>query len=361
MLKKSIGSETSNEQIIKIDKENNSNKKTNWLKKQGFGLSAIVYLFGKWNCSAATMIMCQKMMKLDEDIAHKAVQGFEGGILGCGSTCGVALSGALGLGLFNDDLLQNEDIKIDEQIIHQVGKYIQLYEKKANTTLCRKRSNVDFWSRWGNIKYLVFPNNTIRCAVSISDSVKNIFDLKEEKILEGQTSSLKNNTETFHCAKSVLKGVRKNTGIGNDLIERISIVLDGGVGLQGGACGALTGAIMAVNMIMGLNMNNESLKGSIKAYFGARIFHYLKTKEASESTYTDLLLDYIKLFKKQYKSIECNKITNTRFTDWDSFQNHIKSSNNCKEIVQFSINAISEILIQLKNDTRIPGENKSPI
>jgi hypothetical protein len=293
--------------------------------------------------------MCQKIMKKDEDIVHKAIQGFEGGILGCGSTCGIALGGAIGLGLLHDDLLQKGDINTDEQIIHIAGKYIQLYEKKAHTTLCRERSSVDFWSRWGNIKYLVLPNNYIRCAISISDSVKNIFDLQENKIQIEQAKSLKNNTEIFHCAQAVLKGVRKKTGIGNDLIERISIVLDGGVGLQGGACGALTGAIMAVYMTKGLNMNNESLNGSLKAYFGDRLFHYLRTQEIdNESKHIDLLLDYIKLFRRHYKSIECAKITNTQFTDFGSFQGHMKSSSQCKEIVQFSIETISEIFNRLK-------------
>jgi hypothetical protein len=324
------------------------NMRVNWLKRQRLGFSAILYLFSKWNCSAATMIMCQKIMNRDEDLVHKAIQGFEGGILGCGSTCGIALGGAIGLGLLNDDLLQKNDIKLDEQIINLTGKYIKLYEKKAHTTLCSKRSNVNFWSRWGNIKYLILPNNYIRCSISISDSIKNIFDLKENKIKADQTKSLKNNTETFHCAKSVLEGIREKTGIGNDLIERISIVLDGGVGLQGGACGALTGAVMAVYMIKGLNMNDESLNGSLKAYFGDRLFHYLRTQKIdNKSKHIDLLLDYMKLFKRQYKSIECDKITNNKFTDWEAFQNHMESSNQCKEIVQFSIDTISEVFNHL--------------
>ncbi len=105
---------------------------------------------------------------------------------------------------------------------------------------------------------------------------------------------------------------------------------------------------MAVHMTKGFNMNNESLNGSLKAYFGDRLSHYLsKTKISNESKHIDFLLDYIKLFKRQYKSIECDKIINTKFTGWESFQTHMESSNQCKEIIQLSIDTTSEILNRL--------------
>ena len=63
-----------------------------------------------------------------------------------------------------------------------------------------------------------------------------------------------NHDEPIHCAKLVLEGIKKQTGIGDDLLENLSFIFDGGIGLQGGACGALAGAIMGINLVMGMSV-----------------------------------------------------------------------------------------------------------
>jgi signal transduction protein with GAF and PtsI domain len=56
----------------------------------------------------------------------------------------------------------------------------------------------------------------------------------------------------------VLKGIKEQTGITNERLENLSFVFDGGVGLQGGVCGALAGAIMGINILVGMNFKNLS-------------------------------------------------------------------------------------------------------
>ena len=87
--------------------------------------------------------------------------------------------------------------------------------------------------------------------------------------------------ESIHCAQRVLKGIREHTGVGDDLLEQLSFVFDGGIGLQGGACGALAGAI------------------------------------------------------------ECQTITGQKFSGWSDFQDFISSSDKCIGLIEFAKNQAS--------------------
>ena len=70
----------------------------------------------------------------------------------------------------------------------------------------------------------------------------------------------------MHCAQQVLKGIKEQTGIGDDLLEQLSFVSDGGIGLQSGACGALAGAIMGVNLLIGMNVRDMTYCEILKAF-----------------------------------------------------------------------------------------------
>ena len=83
------------------------NSSTDKRSRSYWGLKAPACLFRKWNCSAATMQICQDMVSRREDTVVKAVAGLEGGIVSGGSTCGVVSGGALGIALMHDEALQN--------------------------------------------------------------------------------------------------------------------------------------------------------------------------------------------------------------------------------------------------------------
>ena len=55
------------------------------------------------------------------------------------------------------------------------------------------------------------------------------------------------------CAESVLLAVAEHKGITNELIPKIATGFCGGISRTSGMCGALSGAVMAVNMIHGRN------------------------------------------------------------------------------------------------------------
>lgn len=62
----------------------------------------------------------------------------------------------------------------------------------------------------------------------------------------------------FCCAESVLMAVADKQNIKSDLIPKIASGFCGGISRTRGMCGAVSGAIMAVNMIMGRQSPNQS-------------------------------------------------------------------------------------------------------
>jgi C_GCAxxG_C_C family probable redox protein len=66
----------------------------------------------------------------------------------------------------------------------------------------------------------------------------------------------------FFCAESVLQAIAENQGVHSDLIPRIATGFCSGISRTGGMCGAVSGAIMGINLIAGRNSPAESLEGS---------------------------------------------------------------------------------------------------
>jgi len=62
----------------------------------------------------------------------------------------------------------------------------------------------------------------------------------------------------YFCAETVLMVVAEREGIKSKLIPRIATGLCAGVSRTSGMCGALTGAILALNMIYGRDLPQES-------------------------------------------------------------------------------------------------------
>src|SRR5512135_3170894 len=66
----------------------------------------------------------------------------------------------------------------------------------------------------------------------------------------------------FFCAESVLLAIAESRGIQSDLIPRIATGFCSGVSRTGGMCGAVSGAIMGINLVAGRSSPAESLEPS---------------------------------------------------------------------------------------------------
>jgi len=90
----------------------------------------------------------------------------------------------------------------------------------------------------------------------------------------------------FYCAESVLLAIAESQGIHSDLIPKIASGFCSGTSRTGGMCGAVSGAIMSINLVAGRNSPDESV----------------------EFSYT-LIQKLISRFEKQYGSVNCRQLT----------------------------------------------------
>lgn len=72
----------------------------------------------------------------------------------------------------------------------------------------------------------------------------------------------------FNCAQSIFSAFAEEFGISSDLALRLSAPFGGGMGRQGEACGALSGALM----VLGLRYGQDRPEGKDEMYRIAREF-----------------------------------------------------------------------------------------
>ena len=89
----------------------------------------------------------------------------------------------------------------------------------------------------------------------------------------------------FFCAESVLLAIAESQGIRSDLIPRIATGFCSGISRTGGMCGAVSGAMMGINLVAGRNSPVESIDLS-----------YALTQKL------------ISRFEKQFGSINCRQL-----------------------------------------------------
>ena len=89
----------------------------------------------------------------------------------------------------------------------------------------------------------------------------------------------------YFCAESVLLAIAENQGIQSDLIPRIATGFCSGISRTGGMCGAVSGAIMGINLVAGRSSPSESIE-----------FSYTLTQKL------------ISRFERQYGSVNCRQL-----------------------------------------------------
>lgn len=64
----------------------------------------------------------------------------------------------------------------------------------------------------------------------------------------------------YYCAESVLLAIAESKGVHSPLIPRIATGFCSGLSRTGGMCGAVSGAIMGINLVAGRSAPTESLE-----------------------------------------------------------------------------------------------------
>ncbi|MBC2703336.1 MAG: C_GCAxxG_C_C family protein [Desulfobacula sp.] len=286
------------------------------------------------------------MIERQEDRVLKAFTGLEGGMVASGSTCGVVTGGALGLALMHDNVLKERGIAAEVAVLSLIGEYIRWFEESFGSSFCRERSGVDFYTTMGQLRYFLPGDRVGKCLWHIRGAMRQLH-IYQEKDLPGMGLEPKEiQSEPIHCAQAVLRGIRDRTGIGDPLLERLSFIFDGGVGLQGGICGALAGAVMGINLLLGMDIRDTSYFQTLKAFVVGHI-NLLLEKPIGEPEPFGVGKSVVQRFRKEAGATECHTITEKAFSDWNNFQGHISSSDKCTGLIELATTEASNAIKRL--------------
>ncbi|MBN2105644.1 C_GCAxxG_C_C family protein [bacterium] len=127
----------------------------------------------------------------------------------------------------------------------------------------------------------------------------------------------------FYCAESVLLAVAEHYQIQSDIIPKIATGFCGGMALKDGYCGALTGGVLAINIISGR-----------------------KDPDIAVDTNFRLVQQFLERFHNKYHSRYCTEILQcnlsraeelTRFRSSDMIET-------CKQVVEETTGMVIEVL-----------------
>ncbi len=287
----------------------------------------------------------QDMYGIPNDTVLKAVTGFEGGVVACGATCGIVTGGAIGIALNHADFLKQEGERANKAILEKTGAYVEWFEKRFGSCRCRAQTGIDFYSAYGQLRYF-FPGEKVAgCMLKIRRAARYLYDFRQfcPKSVAGAENSLNLSNHSVHCAVNVLEKIRQKTGIGDDLLETVAVSLDGGVGLSGNVCGALAGAVMGINLLLGLDIRNISFATTVKAFvIGHLNLLGRDIPDAREPFAVGRHL--ITRFRERAGGVQCSSITGRRFNGYEEFQAVMASSDRCAQLIEYASElAICEI------------------
>lgn len=277
-------------------------------------------LFRTLNCCESQIIPFQNAIDLDYDELLKAVTGLAGGVYNRGSTCGVIFGASLNLAMLKNNELESWSPGDEFSLLNQVAEYAEWFEGEFGGSLCRDRTELDFQTIRGKVGLLI-PKKARGCVKQSALSLKYLLNVTNNKNTES-CSTYK------HCATDVLREIRERTGVGDKTIEQLVIVLDGGIGMSGGGCGALAGGLIA----LGLQFGNEHTKED--AFKLRNIFRTIPRKF---SKITNELIDQ---FEERYGSLECEGIVGKKF---DGFDDYLNQRDECQPLVNWIIENIIDI------------------
>lgn len=280
----------------------------------------------------------------------------EGGGLSEGSTCGVVSGGCLALALAHlGELLESDEGKV-EALYRRMRDYTAWFEQSFGSTLCRDRCGADLRKASGFADYIFTGKVFTRCVNHIGKSVLKLiemvnFPLEKKGDREGGEASAGMTAAPVAggtglpvgglCAAPVLHHIREETGKGNRFLEDISIALDGGIGLSGGLCGALAGALLPLGEAWGIDPRSEGVFGTLRFFVRGHLNLYAGRGEKGLWAMGNPLA---RGFRRRFGSLECRELTGQAFAGRDDLEDYVRNSDVCREIRDWCVEETLRIL-----------------
>jgi C_GCAxxG_C_C family probable redox protein len=137
--------------------------------------------------------------------------------------------------------------------------------------------------------------------------------------------------------------VGEETGVPTGGLVRLTAVLNGGVGFSGGICGALAGAVMAVNSIFGMEVRNSSLPRNVRDFIVGHLNLILKRPMGMPEPF-GLGREIVSRFRIEAGSIDCSEIVGRSFKDIAEFDDFYSKSDRCRKLIDFASNITCRVI-----------------
>ncbi|MEW5733633.1 MAG: C-GCAxxG-C-C family protein [Thermodesulfobacteriota bacterium] len=286
------------------------------------------------------MEVFQDMIGMPRDRQLRAATGLEGGVVANGSTCGVVTGSLLGMALDHEAEVQQAGEAGRAAVMEKAQEFTRWFGEAYGSTLCRGRTNVSFYTPSGQLRYFLLPDKIARCCSHISGSFRRHFQERQSlPAISGDPPVAR-----FHCAQAVLERVAARTGVEDPVTLRTSYILSGGAGLSGGACGALLGAVLAINLVLGLDIRNTPYLATFRPFVVGHLNLLRRgTTDCGEPFAAGRLVT--RHFRRATGSLECAEILGRRFSSYEDFCRHTRGTD-CDRIVGFAADAAVAVLDQ---------------
>ncbi|MFZ5572135.1 MAG: C-GCAxxG-C-C family protein [Thermodesulfobacteriota bacterium] len=278
-----------------------------------------------------------------DDTLLKAVTGLEGGCVASGSTCGIVTGGALGIAQAYACAPTGAEYN-QMAALHAAGEYANWFRNRYGTTQCGERHGVDFHTVYGQLRYFLSIPKILKCFSQAGHAINHLTFRTHRSPSPAESHwPSSGNSGDRHCASEVLRKVREKTGVGNDRLESLAHVYDGGTGLTGNLCGAVIGGVLALNLVHGLNPRQTGYLSVFNLFLVGHI--NLLTKRPLNKADTFFMgKQLVTTFRRNLGALECRRITDASFPDWNSFQNHLQASAVCSRAIELSAGLASEFI-----------------
>ncbi|MBN2025224.1 MAG: C_GCAxxG_C_C family protein [Actinobacteria bacterium] len=268
----------------------------------------------------------------------------EGGGASQGSTCGVVSGGCMAITLAHlADMISGEAGK-GEALYERLREYTDWFESEFGSTICRERCGAELSEVSGLIDYLITGKVITRCIDHIGKAVSRLPSFINRPLQgDGEVTEIDRRLAASggYCAAEVLRGIREDSGYGSLFLEQLSVALDGGIGLSGGLCGALAGAILPISLVWGIDPRKEGLAGTIAASIRGQSNLYFDRQVPELWGLASLLM---REFKERYASLECRDIVGRSFRSGSELAEHMSASSTCAEIKAWCRERSSELI-----------------
>lgn len=295
------------------------------------------------NCAQATLLTLGGTMHGTDPALTKAATNFEGGCVGCGSTCGVVSGGVLGIGALLSSLAYEDTEQLEDDIYAVSIAYREWFEGRFGTSLCHDRVQVDFGTLGGLLAYLFPGDKLVRCLhhigealVSLTDMIRKSAENRGLPLVFGQGAT--GGPCEPHCAWTVFKRLAGRVRAPVNPVGWASTGLGGGVALSGAVCGALLGAILGLGLQYGYDPKAMGFGSIVKAFVvGHRhlVRHETLAKVPAEDLPREAFARCRYLadrFERTFGSLKCREITGRGFASPDELRGFLRGSEVCREV-----------------------------